>query len=255
MSAKEPQIIFGFHSVEAVIRNDPVNILQLLVEQNRHDQRMKKLVQFAESQGISIEYLKKSDLQKQAGSNKTQGVAVRYKTTAETSGESASHSLGKSLEQILQKGNVLLLVLDGVTDPHNLGACLRTADAAGVDAVIVPKDRAAGLTPTARKVACGAAESLPFFQVTNLARSLKQFKQHDIWIVGTAGETDTSLYQAKLTGKLALVMGAEEKGLRRLTRENCDQLVKLPMAGQVESLNVSVATGVCLFEIVRQRTG
>jgi len=239
------EIIFGFHSVESIMRNDPINILQLLVEKNRHDKRIKQLVQFAESQGISVEYLKKTDLQKQADSHKTQGVAVRYKSSAKIE--------GKSLQDIMQKENVFLLVLDGVTDPHNLGACLRTADAAGVDAVIVPKDRAAGITPTARKVACGAAESMPFFQVTNLARTLKELNDNEVWIVGTAGEAENDLYNIQLTGKLALIMGAEEKGMRRLTRENCDQLVKMPMAGQVESLNVSVATGVCLFEAVRQR--
>ncbi len=239
------EIIFGFHSVESVIRNDPVNILQLMVEKNRHDKRINQLINYAESQGISIEYLKKTDLQKQADSHKTQGVAIRYKSSAKIQ--------GSSLEDIMQKENVFLLILDGVTDPHNLGACLRTADAAGVDAVIVPKDRAAGLTPTARKVACGAAESMAFFQVTNLARTLKQLNENDIWVVGTAGEAENNLYDISLTGKLALIMGAEEKGMRRLTREGCDQLVKMPMLGQVESLNVSVATGVCLFEAVRQR--
>ena len=246
MSSKQNQIIFGFHSVESVIKNDPVNILQLLVEKNRSDKRMMQLVSYAESQGISVEYLKKTDLEKQADSRKTQGVAIRYKAVAQM--------LSKSLEDILQKDDVFLLVLDGVTDPHNLGACLRSADAAGVDAVIVPKDRAAGITPVARKVACGAAESVPFFQVTNLARTLKQLKDNDVWIAGTAGEADNNIYDVKFSGKLALIMGAEEKGMRRLTRENCDQLIKLPMAGQVESLNVSVATGVCLFEIVRQRS-
>ena len=245
MKSAKSEILFGFHSVESVIRNDPVNILQLLVEKNRNDNRMMQLVKHAESQGISVEYLKKSDLEKQADSKKTQGIAIRYKS----SDKIKTHSL----DDILLKENVLLLVLDGVTDPHNLGACLRTADAAGVDAVIVPKDRAAGLTPTARKVACGAAETVPFIQVTNLARTLKQLNDNDIWIVGTAGDAENNLYDIKLTGKLALIMGAEEKGLRRLTRENCDQLVKMPMAGQVESLNVSVATGVCLFEAVRQR--
>ncbi|VAW58466.1 23S rRNA (guanosine(2251)-2'-O)-methyltransferase [hydrothermal vent metagenome] len=242
----QSEIIFGFHSVESIIRNDPANILQLMVEKNRHDKRIKQLIDYAQSQSISIEYLKKTDLQKQADSHKTQGVAVRYKSSAKIE--------GKSLEDIIQKENVFLLVLDGVTDPHNLGACLRTADAAGVDAVIVPKDRAAGLTPTARKVACGAAESMLFFQVTNLARTLKQLQENEVWIVGTAGEAEENLFDVKLTGKLAMIMGAEEKGMRRLTRENCDQLIKMPMAGQVESLNVSVATGVCLFEAVRQRT-
>ncbi len=242
----QSEIIFGFHSVESIIRNDPANILQLMVEKNRHDKRIKQLIDYAQSQNISIEYLKKTDLQKQADSHKTQGVAVRYKSSAKIE--------GKSLEDIIQKENVFLLVLDGVTDPHNLGACLRTADAAGVDAVIVPKDRAAGLTPTARKVACGAAESMLFFQVTNLARTLKQLQENEVWIVGTAGEAEENLFDVKLTGKLAMIMGAEEKGMRRLTRENCDQLIKMPMAGQVESLNVSVATGVCLFEALRQRT-
>jgi len=242
----QSEIIFGFHSVESVIRNDPINVLQLLVEKNRHDKRITQLINYAESQGISVEYLKKTDLQKQADSHKTQGVAIRYKATAKIE--------GNSLEDIIKKDNVFLLVLDGVTDPHNLGACLRTADAAGVDAVIAPKDRAASITPTARKVACGAAESVPFFQVTNLARTLKQFNDNEIWIVGTAGEAENNLYDIELTGKLALIMGAEEKGMRRLTREACDQLVKMPMLGQVESLNVSVATGVCLFEAVRQRT-
>lgn len=246
MTSNKSEIIFGFHSVESIIRNDPVNILQLLVEKNRSDKRMTQLVSHAESQGISVEYLKKTDLEKIAGSKKTQGVAARYKSSDKVN--------DKSLEQILQQERVLLLVLDGVTDPHNLGACLRTADAAGVDAVIVPKDRAAGLTPVARKVACGAAETIPFFQITNLARTLKQLKDEAIWIVGTAGEAEQYLYDIELPSKLAIVMGAEEKGMRRLTRENCDQLIKLPMAGQVESLNVSVATGVCLYEVVRQRT-
>lgn len=246
MSSKQHQIIFGFHSVESLIKNDPVNILQLLVEKNRTDKRITQLINFAESQGISVEYLKKTDLEKQADSHKTQGVAVRYKASAQQP--------ATSLEEILQKDNVFLLVLDGVTDPHNLGACLRSADAAGVDAVIVPKDRAAGITPTARKVACGAAETVPFFQVTNLARTLKLLKDNDVWIAGAAGEAENNIYEVTFGDKIALVMGAEEKGLRRLTRENCDQLIKLPMAGQVESLNVSVATGVCLFEIVRQRS-
>ena len=246
MKSAKSEIIFGFHSVESIIRNDPVNILQLYVEKNRNDKRMTQLVSHAEAQGISVEYLKKTDLEKLAESKKTQGVAVRYKASEKL--------VTQSLEDLLKKPDVFLLVLDGVTDPHNLGACMRTADAAGVDAVIVPKDRAVGLTPVVRKVACGAAETIPFIQVTNLARCMKQLSDNEVWIVGTAGETELSLYDANLGGKLAIVMGAEEKGMRRLTRENCDQLVKLPMAGQVESLNVSVATGISLFEVVRQRS-
>lgn len=246
MSSQQSQIIFGFHSVESIIKNDPVNILQLLVEKNRTDKRITQLIDYAVSQGISVEYLKKTDIEKQAESHKTQGVAIRYKASAQRP--------SKTLEEIMQKDDVFLLVLDGVTDPHNLGACLRSADAAGVDAVIVPKDRAVGLTPVVRKVACGAAETVPFFQVTNLARSLKELKDNNVWIAGAAGEAVNNIYDVQFARKVALVMGAEEKGLRRLTRENCDQLIKLPMAGQVESLNVSVATGICLFEIVRQRS-
>jgi len=156
------------------------------------------------------------------------------------------------LELVEEKDNCLLLVLDGVTDPHNLGACLRTADAAGVDAVIIPKDRSATLTAVARKVACGAADYVPVVKVTNLARYLSQLKELNVWIIGTAGEATSDVYQTKFSGATALVMGAEGSGMRRLTRENCDQLIKIPMAGSVSSLNVSVATGVCLFEIVRQ---
>ena len=147
-----------------------------------------------------------------------------------------------------------LLILDGVTDPHNLGACLRSADAAGIDAVIVPRDRSAQLNATAKKVACGAAESVPLIRVTNLARTMRLLQEENIWIIGTAGEADHSLYQSKMAGAMALVMGAEGDGMRRLTREHCDELISIPMAGSVSSLNVSVATGICLFEAVRQRS-
>lgn len=147
-----------------------------------------------------------------------------------------------------------LLVLDGVTDPHNLGACLRSADAAGVHAVIVPRDRSAQLNATAKKVACGAAENVPLIRVTNLARTLRLLQEMNVWVVGTAGEADHTLFQSKMTGPMALVMGAEGEGMRRLTREHCDELISIPMAGTVSSLNVSVATGICLFEAVRQRS-
>ena len=158
-------------------------------------------------------------------------------------------------EKVEQCGkSALILILDGVTDPHNLGACLRSADAAGVDAVVVTKDRSAGLNATVRKVACGAAETVPFFAVTNLVRCIQKLQDLGIWVVGTAGETENIVFNARFSGPLALVMGAEEKGMRRLTRENCDELVRIPMNGSVSSLNVSVATGVCLFEIMRQRS-
>jgi len=169
---------------------------------------------------------------------------------AETGGE-------RQLDDFLHtlRSPALLLVLDGVTDPHNLGACLRTADAAGVQAVILPKDRSAGLTPVVRKVACGAAEHLPVFAVTNLARALRTLQAAGLWVYGAAGEAEKSLYDVDFTGSVALVLGAEGSGLRRLTREHCDALVKIPMTGSVESLNVSVATGVLLYEVVRQRRG
>jgi len=160
----------------------------------------------------------------------------------------------KDLDEIIAREETpFLLVLDGITDPHNLGACLRSADAAGVHAIIVPKDKSAKLNGTARKVACGAAETVPLVQVTNLARTLREIKDAGVWVVGTAGETDTELFDANLTGPMAVVMGAEGDGMRRLTREHCDLLVKIPMAGSVSSLNVSVATGICLFEVLRQR--
>ena len=245
MAKNKIETIFGMHAVESVLHNDPANILELWVEVNRNDKRIKQLVDEVKKLGLPIEYIKKKDLENRCDSHKTQGIAARYRGSSSNS--------GLSLTDLIKKENVFLLVLDGVQDPHNLGACLRSAEAAGVDAVIVPKDRAVGITPVVRKVACGAAETVPFIQVTNLARTLKELRDEFVWVVGAAGEAESSLYDVKLNGKLALVMGAEEKGMRRLTRENCDQLVKLPMAGQVESLNVSVATGVCLFEAVRQR--
>lgn len=245
MSRAATEIIYGMHAVESTLRNDPVNVLQLLVEKGRQDRRIQQLVELAKQQGIALEPMRKAELDKLCQQQRHQGVALRYK--AEAAGPAYS------LNDILARDQVLILVLDGVQDPHNLGACLRTADAAGVDAVIVPKDRAVGITPVVRKVACGAAETVAFFQVTNLARTLEQLQQANVWIVGTAGEATQAIYDQDLTGRIALVMGAEEKGMRRLTREKCDHLVKLPMAGQVESLNVSVATGICLFEAVRQR--
>jgi len=246
MTKNKIETIFGMHAVESVLRNDPANILQLWVEVNRHDKRITQLLDAVKKLGLPIEYIKKKDLENRCDSKKTQGIAVRYRA-------SESSKPGQSLYDLIKKDNVFLLVLDGIQDPHNLGACLRSADAAGVDAVIAPKDRAVGITSTVRKVACGAAESVPFIQVTNLARTLKELRDEFVWVVGAAGEAEASIYDTKLDGKLAIVMGAEESGMRRLTRENCDQLIKLPMAGQVESLNVSVATGICLFEAVRQR--
>ena len=246
MNAKpREEIIYGFHAVSAALSNDPANVLLIWAEQGRHDKRMLELLQQAEAQGIAVERLRRAELERRCEGTKNQGIAARYR--------SAAPGTEHDLKTLLEKDELLLLVLDSVQDPHNLGACLRTAEAAGVDGVIVPKDRAVGLTPTVRKVASGAAERIPFFQVTNLARSLKEWQQQGVWVVGAAGEAENSLYDTDLKGKLALVMGAEGKGLRRLTRETCDLLVYIPMQGQTESLNVSVATGICLFEAVRQR--
>ena len=243
----DTDIIYGIHAVEAILARDPSAILEVWIDRARHDQRLGKLVEQIRQQGLAIQGLKKDQLNDLTGADRHQGVAVRCRVA---SAKNENH-----LQQLLDGLSVppLLLVLDGVQDPHNLGACLRTADAVGVHAVIAPKDRAATLNATVRKVASGAAESVPFMTVTNLARSLRALQERGIWLVGAAGETRTSVYEADLRGPLAIVMGAEGKGLRRLTRETCDVLVKIPMRGSVESLNVSVATAVCLYEAVRQR--
>lgn len=239
--------IYGIHAVSAFLRNTPERFIEVYALKGREDKRLQPLVNELLSLGISIQFVNRQTLDKKSEGEVHQGIMARVQPARELN--------ENDLDQILQQqDNPLLLVLDGVTDPHNLGACLRTADAAGVSAVIVPKDKSAQLNATARKVACGAAEVVPLIRVTNLARTLRELQQqHNIWIVGTAGEATENLYQTKLTGKLALVMGAEGDGMRRLTRECCDELISIPMAGSVSSLNVSVATGVCLFEIVRQR--
>ncbi len=243
-------LIFGLHAVESALKRDPAGIEQLWCDAQRKDKRLRELVALAENQGVHPQWVQKSELDKLLpGQARHQGVAARVSGVAE-------HN-ENFLEQLLVGLDEppLLLVLDGVTDPHNLGACLRSADAAGVHAVIAPRDRACGLTPVVRKVASGAAESLPFIQVTNIARTLKSLRDAGVWVIGTAlEEAATSLFQTSLTGPLALVLGAEGKGLRRLTRENCDELIFIPMVGTVQSLNVSVATGICLFEALRQRS-
>lgn len=241
-------ITFGIHAISTLLNRDPARVRRLLVLQGRRDKRLQALLDQAEQAGVPVTAVAKAKLDELA-----QG--VHQGVVAETTPLQAGNE--KDLEALLEslQGPALLLVLDGVTDPHNLGACLRTADAAGVQAVIAPKDKSAPLNATAVKVACGAAEVIPYIQVTNLARTLQLLQQYGIWITGTAGEASHDIYEADLEGSMALVMGAEGKGMRRLTRENCDQLVRIPMAGEVSSLNVSVATGVCLFEIVRRRKG
>ncbi len=239
--------IYGIHAVSAFLANAPERLIEVYVLKGREDKRLQPLLNELHHLGISVQFLNRQTLDKKAEGEVHQGIIARVQPAKELN--------ENDLDLILrQTQNPLLLVLDGVTDPHNLGACLRTADAAGVCAVIVPKDKSAQLTATARKVACGAAESVPLIRVTNLARTLRDLQQHNVWVIGTAGEATETLYQTKLTGALALVMGAEGEGMRRLTREHCDQLISIPMAGSVSSLNVSVATGVCLFEIVRQRS-
>jgi len=238
--------LYGLHALEAVFQREPERIIELFVLKGRDDERLLKVVNQARRFGVSVQFCQRKALDDKVSGEQHQGVVARAK---------AARSLDESdLDKILeQESQPFLLVLDGVTDPHNLGACLRTADAAGVHGVIVPKDKSAKLNPTVRKVACGAAEVIPLLQVTNLARTLKSLQDKGVWVVGTAGEAQQDIYQSKMTGPMALVMGAEGKGMRRLTREHCDELIKLPMAGSVSSLNVSVATGICLYEIVRQR--
>ncbi|QFT53227.1 23S rRNA (guanosine(2251)-2'-O)-methyltransferase RlmB [Microbulbifer sp. THAF38] len=247
------ELVYGLHAVQALLKGSPQNVQELLLLRGRKDQRLQKIIQQAEKNDIALRFVDRRTLDDKVeeGANH-QGVIALCAEKTQVLDE--KFLLGM-LEQLDQKGEApFLLVLDGVTDPHNLGACLRSAEAAGVHAVIAPKDKSAGLTPTARKVACGAAEVLPFVTVTNLARTLQQLQQAGVWIFGAAGEATQDVYQSQLTGPLALVMGAEGSGLRRLTREHCDHLIKIPMAGEVSSLNVSVATGVCLFEAVRQRS-
>ncbi len=239
--------IFGLHAVTSLLNRNPGRVRRLLVQQGRRDERLQTLLDKAEAHRIKVIELAKAELEQRAGGGRHQGVIAECEPIKALS--------EKALDVLLDNAGSapLVLVLDGVTDPHNLGACLRTADAAGVALVIAPKDKSAPLNATVAKVACGAAEVVPYIQVTNLARTLQSLQQRGIWITGTAGEAEASVYETDLTGPCALVMGAEGKGMRRLTRENCDQLINIPMAGEVSSLNVSVATGVCLFEVVRQR--
>jgi len=240
--------LYGLHAVQAALERAPDSVTELWVDNKRHDQRMAQILALAEQAGITVHTVGKRELEAMAAAGRHQGVVAR--SAAPQRFQEAD------LDALLDRLDThpFLLVLDGVTDPHNLGACLRSADAAGVQAIIAPKDRAATLTPTAIKVASGAAQTVPFVQVTNLSRTLRDLKERGIWLVGLDGHADQTLYATDLNGPLALVMGAEGQGLRRLTKEHCDFLVNIPMAGTVESLNVSVATGICLFEALRQRT-
>jgi len=240
--------LYGIHTVSAVLNKHPDRVLELKVQEGRDDRRLEDVLALARRQGVAIQQVNKKSMDHQFQDANHQGLAARCRLSAALD----EHALLELLDRLTEPA--FLLILDSVTDPHNLGAVLRSADAAGVHAVITTKDKSVGLTPVVRRVAVGAAEVMPFAQVTNLARLLKELQERRIWVVGTELDVSArSLYEVDLKGPLALVMGAEGPGLRRLTREGCDQLVYIPMQGDVQSLNVSVAAGVCLFEALRQR--
>lgn len=248
--AKQTVWVLGNHAVKALLSINPERGLELWASISPNNQAQAELINLATQHGIPIHPVDKRELSRITGSDQTQGVALRARPKADLN----ERDLESFIRQVASKSVPLLLILDQVQDPHNFGACLRTADAAGVHAVIVAKDNASPMTPVVQKVASGAAETMPIFRVTNLARSMELLKQTGVWLIGTSDRAQSTLYQADLTGPLAIVMGAEGKGMRQLTTKNCDSLLRLPMAGTVvSSLNVSVATGVCLYEVVRQR--
>ncbi|WP_085247425.1 23S rRNA (guanosine(2251)-2'-O)-methyltransferase RlmB [Gilliamella mensalis] len=247
------ETVYGLHAIEALLARSPERIIEVFIIKGREDKRLIAVVRQLEQLGLPVKIANRQWLDEKSKNGVHQGILAMVKP---------SRGYQENDIPLLMAGqiNPVILILDGVTDPHNLGACIRTADAAGVDFIIVPKDRSAPLNSTAQKVACGAAESVPVVRVTNLARTMRMLQdEYQVWIVGTAGEADRTLYQTDFyktstATSLALVMGAEGEGMRRLTKEHCDELVSIPMAGIVSSLNVSVATGVCLFEIVRQKS-
>ncbi len=241
--------VYGIHAVHAAVKESAQTVDTIYVIKDwQRQQRLRQLVGFIESSGLEVQVENKQELARLVGDERHQGVVARLSGGVQQS--------FLSLEEIVAyRGQaLLLLILDGVQDPHNLGACLRTAEAVGADAIVAPRDRAVGLTAAVRKVASGSAERVPFITVTNLARTLRQLKDEGVWLIGAAGETKTGLYEQDLTGPIAIVMGGEEKGMRRLTREQCDAIVAIPMQGEIESLNVSVAAAVCLYEARRQRS-
>jgi len=239
-------LIGGLHAVKALLEHQPERIKQLFLAEQRHDAKCQELLQRAKEQGISVQNINMNKLDQLLPHIQHQGVAAQC-TALKNFDE-------QDLTGFIQsRKNPLFLILDGVQDPHNLGACLRTANAANVTAVIIPKDRSAPLNATVHKVACGAADFVPVVVVTNLARALKKLKEEGVWLIGLAGDATESLFNTQLQGPIGLILGAEEQGMRRLTREHCDYLASLPMQGVVSSLNVSVAAGISLFEAVRQR--
>jgi 23S rRNA (guanosine2251-2'-O)-methyltransferase len=240
-----PKVLFGFHAVGVRLKTAPQSIIEIYFEPTRRDARMRQFIEKAKEAGVRLIEADGLRLAKLAGSHGHQGVAARVEPLPQ------QHSLDDLLDGLSEPP--LLLVLDGVTDPHNLGACLRVADGAGAHAVIAPKDHAVGINATVAKVASGAAETVPYFMVTNLARTLGELKERNIWCIGTSDDASKTIYQVDLKTPTALVLGAEGEGMRQLTRKTCDELVSIPMKGGVESLNVSVASGVCLYEALRQR--
>jgi 23S rRNA (guanosine2251-2'-O)-methyltransferase len=249
--SSSPKVLFGFHAVGVRIKTAPQSVFEVFFDVARRDARMRQFVDRAREAGIRLIESDGLRLAKMCGSHGHQGVVARVDAVPQVK------SLDELLEQLEAAGeeSPLLLVLDGVTDPHNLGACLRVADGAGAHAVIAPKDHAAGINATVAKVASGAAETMPYFMVTNLARTLGELKERNIWCIGTSDDAEKTIYDVDLKGPVALVLGAEGEGMRQLTRKTCDELVSIPMHGAVESLNVSVASGVCLYEALRQRRG
>ncbi|NKB35086.1 MAG: 23S rRNA (guanosine(2251)-2'-O)-methyltransferase RlmB [Pseudomonadales bacterium] len=245
------QITYGLHAVKEVLKQRASEVEQLLIMSGRKDKRIQEIQALAEKYNVSVTSATKADLDKQV-SGKHQGVIAHVSDNG--AADDSTMTEQQLLELVKSLASPFLLILDGVTDPHNLGACLRTADAAGIDAVIVPKDKSAGLNATVRKVASGAAESVPLVTVTNLARCLEKLKENGVWIIGTDDEAANSLFSQDFKGPIAVVMGSEGAGIRRLTREKCDYLVSIPMAGALSSLNVSVAAGIALFEAMRQRS-
>jgi 23S rRNA (guanosine2251-2'-O)-methyltransferase len=240
------RLVFGFHAIQTLLKQRPESIQHLWVDSQRRDARMQKLCEFAESVAQTPQRINNDRLDRMVPNEPHQGVIAEVRDVA-----MPAVDLDTLLDQLITPP--LLLILDGVQDPHNLGACLRNADALGADAVIIPKDRCAPLTPSARKVASGAAETVPLIMVTNLATTLRNLKERGIWVVGTAGDAPESLFTANLTGPIAWVLGSEGEGLRRLTRDNCDRLIRIPMFGEVESMNVSVTAGICLYATQQQR--
>jgi 23S rRNA (guanosine2251-2'-O)-methyltransferase len=244
--SRDQSWLIGPNSVSSALENDPTNLLEIWLDRERQDRRVQEIYQLAEDHDVPVRRVDKKEFRKKFGNQRHQGVAAHYQVPGML-------DLAELLFQLEGDPGALVLVLDHIEDPHNFGACLRTAEAAGARAVIFPKDRAVGLTPSVRKAAAGSAERLPLVQVTNVNRSLKQLKDAGFWIVGAAGDAEKSVFEGDLTGRLALVMGGEAKGLHRMVREHCDFLFHIPIAAAVESLNVSVAAAIFLFEAVRQR--